>query len=64
MVAAIDSATSAAERRASFVADAVAARKAMLRSGQGYDANEVHTYLRKRASGEKPARPKVKPWRG
>jgi predicted transcriptional regulator len=64
MVAAIQSATAAAERRAAFVADALAARTAMLESGQGYDADDVHAYVRGRAAGEKLARPKAKPWRG
>jgi predicted transcriptional regulator len=64
MVAAIESATTAAERRASFVAEALAARSAMLDSGQGYDADDVHAYLRNRVSGKKSARPKAKPWRG
>lgn len=64
MVAAIESATTAAEQRASFVAEALAARSAMLDSGQGYDADEVHTYLQNRVSGKKSARPKAKPWRG
>lgn len=64
MVAAIDSAASAAELRATFLADALAERTAMLQSGQGYAAEEVHAYLRNRASGKKPAKPKAKPWRG
>jgi predicted transcriptional regulator len=64
MVAAIESATTAAEQRASFVAEALAARSAMRDSGQGYDADEVHAYLQKRVSGRKSARPKAKPWRG
>jgi len=64
MVAAIESATTAAEQRASFVAEALAARSAMLDHGQGYDADEVHAYLQNRVSGKKSARPKAKPWRG
>lgn len=64
MVAAIESATTAAERRAGFVADALAARTAMLESGQGYEADEVHAYLRSRVAGKKSPRPKAKPWRG
>ena len=64
MVAAIDSAATATELRATFVADALAARTAMLQSGQGYAADEVHAYIRNRVSGKKSARPKAKPWRG
>ena len=55
---------SAAEQRARFVAEAQAARKAALKSGEGYAADAVHAYMRARAAG-KPARPpKAVPWRG
>jgi predicted transcriptional regulator len=64
MLAAIESATTGAEQRASFVAEALAARTAMLDSGRGYDADDVHAYLRNRVSGKKSVRPKAKPWRG
>jgi hypothetical protein len=36
----------------------------MLASGKGYDAKEVHAYLKARLSGNKPAKPKAKSWRG
>ncbi|HRE17263.1 MAG TPA: CopG family transcriptional regulator [Rhodocyclaceae bacterium] len=64
MVQAIEQAASAAEHRAGFVASAQAARKQMLVTGKGYDAGEVHTYLKARVAGAKPAKPKAKPWRG
>lgn len=64
MVAAIESATTAAEQRAKFVAEALAARKTTLARGQGYDADEVHAYLRNRVAGKKSPRPKAKSWRG
>lgn len=64
MVQAIEHAATAAENRAAFVAQAEAARAAMLKSGKGYDADEVHAYLRARASGKKAAKPKAKSWRG
>lgn len=64
MVEAIRVAATVAEQRARFVADAQAARDAMLASGQGYDADEVHAYLRDRLSGRTPSQPKAKPWRG
>ena len=38
---ACEQAATAAERRARFVAEAQAARKEMLRTGKGYDADEV-----------------------
>ena len=64
MVEAIRTAATAAENRARFVAEALAARKAMLKSGRGFDADEVHAYVRARASGKAASRPKAKPWRG
>ena len=64
MVEAIRSAAAAAERRAGFVAQARAARTELVRSGKGYAADEVHAYLRLRASGKAAPKPKAKPWRG
>ena len=64
MIHAIDQAATAAERRASFVSDAQAAREQMLATGKGYDASEVHAYLKARLSGDKPAKPKARSWRG
>jgi predicted transcriptional regulator len=64
MVSAIDQATAIAEQRAEFVAAARSARDAMLKTGKGYPANEVHNYLKARAAGKKASRPKAKTWRG
>lgn len=64
MVQAIEQAATMAEQRAAFVAQAKAAHAAMLKSGKGHDADEVHAYLRSRAAGKKAAKPKAKPWRG
>ena len=64
MIHAIDQAATAAEQRASFVSDAQAAREQMLATGKGYDAGEVHAYLKARLSGDKPAKPKARSWRG
>lgn len=64
MLAAIESATIGAEQRAGFVAEALAARTALLDGGRGYDADEVHAYIRNRVSEKKTVRPKAKPWRG
>jgi predicted transcriptional regulator len=64
MVAAIEQATSAAEHRAAFIAEAERAHREMVESGLGYDADEVHSYLRDRVSGKRSPRPKAKPWRG
>lgn len=64
MVAAIEQATTAAERRAGFVAEAQAAREEMQRAGTGYDADEVQAYLQARVAGQAAVRPKAKSWRG
>jgi len=64
MVEAIRNAAKLAEKRAQFVADAVAARSAALQSGEGYAAEEVHAYLRAHAHGESLPKPKAASWRG
>jgi predicted transcriptional regulator len=64
MIQAIELAATAGERRASFVAEAQAAREQVLASGQGYDADEVHAYLKARVAGRKSTKPKAKSWRG
>ncbi len=63
MVEAIERQTALAEARKQFVADALAAEQAMLRSGKGYRAEEVHRYMQAKALGKKPVRPKAKAWR-
>ncbi|HSV58900.1 MAG TPA: hypothetical protein VLJ19_08385 [Variovorax sp.] len=63
MVDAIRAAALAAQRRADFVADAVAARADALASGKGYLGADVHVYLRARAQGKAPPKPKAKSWR-
>ncbi|RLJ68212.1 hypothetical protein [Sulfurisoma sediminicola] len=64
MVHAIEQAATAAERRAGFVAEAQAAREQMLKTGKGYDADEVHAHLKARVAGKKSAKPKARSWRG
>ncbi len=63
MLDAIREATTAAEQRAQFVAAAKAARNDTLHSGQGYAADEVHNYLRAKASGAAARKPKARSWR-
>lgn len=63
MVEAIRAAATAAEQRAVFVAEAVAAKAAFEQSGKGYDASQVHAYIKQRARGGKTARPKARTWR-
>ena len=62
MVQAIEQAATAAERRAAFVSEARSAREQMLKTGKGYDAEEVHAYLKARIAGNKPAKPKARSW--
>jgi predicted transcriptional regulator len=65
MIEAIEGATLAAEQRALFVADALSAREATVKSGLGFDVDAVHAWLRARVAGTKGARrPKAKRWRG
>lgn len=63
MIEAIERQTALAEARKQFVADALAAEQAMLHSGKGYRAEEVHRYMQARALGKKRTRPKAKAWR-
>lgn len=63
MVDAIRAAAAAAQKRADFVSDALAARAESLKSGKGYAASEVHAYLRARTEGKSPPKPRAKSWR-
>ena len=62
MVQAIERAATAAEWRVRFVSEAPAAREEMLSTGKGFDASEVHSYLKARIAGNNPAKPKAKSW--
>jgi predicted transcriptional regulator len=64
MVRAIELAATAAEQRANFVAEALSAREKMVKTGKGFDADEVHAYLKARITGEKATKPKARSWRG
>ena len=64
MIQAIERAATAGEQRAGFVAEAQAAREQTVKSGKGYDADEVHAYLKARITGKKSTKPKAKSWRG
>lgn len=52
------------ELRAEFAAAAQAALDETLQSGEGYDAKEVHDYLRAKAANKTTARPRATSWRG
>lgn len=62
MVDAIRIAAVAAEKRANFVADAMASRDEAITSGKGFSAADVHAYLRGRAQGKKLPKPKARSW--
>jgi predicted transcriptional regulator len=75
MVDAIRKTLEAAEKHAEFVEQAKAARKKMLKTGLGFEAGEVHGYLRERikaaalpvssasSTNAEVVAPKAKPWR-
>lgn len=64
MVEAIAVATTVAEQRSAFVAEALGARAEMINSGKGFDADDVHAWLRARAAGKTARKPRLKSWRG
>ena len=63
MVGAIEQAALAAEQRAAFIAEAKAAQLEMVRTGQGFDVDEVHAYIAARIAGEDLPRPRARNWR-
>lgn len=63
MLEAIAEKAELAEKRRSFVEDALEAEREMEASGLAYDAADVHQYLRARAQGKQPKRPQPKSWR-
>jgi predicted transcriptional regulator len=62
MVEALETHASLAEKRRAFIADARASMKEVGKTGLAYRAEDVHRYLRARASGKKPPRPKPVRW--
>ncbi len=63
MLGALERETQRAEQRRGFIADALAARVEVARTSTGYDASEVHAYLKARAAAVRAARPKACRWR-
>ncbi|MDD5248501.1 MAG: ribbon-helix-helix domain-containing protein [Rhodocyclaceae bacterium] len=63
MLNAIEQATTSTERRARFLEDAHGARNTLFETGKGFDADEVHAYMKSRATGKKAAKPKARSWR-
>ncbi|MDD5297207.1 MAG: hypothetical protein PHU46_09855 [Rhodocyclaceae bacterium] len=64
MIEAIEFAASAAEQRSGFFAEAKAAREQMLATGEGFDADEVHAYLKARIADKASRKPKTVSWQG
>lgn len=64
MVEAIEQAATLAEQRNAFIAEAQASLAQARETGEGYDAEEVHAYLKARLAGEDVPRPKAGKWRG
>lgn len=64
MLEAIEQQTEQQERRRRFVADALAAEEEVLRTGQAFEADEVHAALEARVRHGKAPRPKARAWRG
>ena len=62
MLRALEGRVDAMERYQEFLDDGVRADEAMLRSGLGYAANDVHDYLEARIQGRAGARPKPVRW--
>lgn len=63
MLRALAGQVEAAERYQAFLKDARRADAAMLRSGLGYAAEDVHKYVATLAAGRKTQRPKPVRWR-
>ena len=64
IVALLERGIEQAEQRASFVAEALAAREEFAKDQLGYDAEDLHRYLAQRAEGKKVRRPRPKKWPG
>jgi predicted transcriptional regulator len=58
MIEALEERVAQSEAYAAFMAEALEADREMTETGQGYDADEVHAYLRAIISGEEAERPK------
>lgn len=64
MLRALEGQVEAAERYQAFLQDGVRADEAMLRSGLGYAAEDVHAYLVSKVAGRRARRPRPVRWRG
>jgi predicted transcriptional regulator len=64
MLRALAGQVEATERYQAFLQDGVRADEAMLRSGLGYAAADVHAYLEAKVAGRRGRRPRPVRWRG
>ena len=64
MLRALEGQVEAAERYQAFLQDGIRADEAMLRSGLGYAADDVHAYLEAKVAGRRARRPRPARWRG
>jgi predicted transcriptional regulator len=62
MVSAIEQAATATEQRARFIDDAQLARREMIETAKGFDADDVHAYLKAKVSGKNATKPKARSW--
>lgn len=64
MLRALEGQVEATERYQAFLHDGIRADEAMLRSGLGFAADDVHAYLRAKVAGRRTRRPRPVRWRG
>ena len=64
MVDAIEQQTVLAEKRKTFVAAALSARRNFMRTGKGYALKDVRRYFAARVAGRPARKPRLKRWRG
>jgi predicted transcriptional regulator len=64
MLRALEGQVEAAERYQAFLRDGILADEAMLRSGLGYAADDVHAYLEAKVAGRRTRKPRQVRWRG
>jgi len=58
MIEALEAQARAAEKRRAFVADALAAEVRVKKTGLVFRSKDVHAYIRAKAAGSNPGRPK------
>jgi predicted transcriptional regulator len=64
MLRALEGQVEAAQRYEAFVREGIQADEAMLRSGLGYAAEDVHAYLAAKVAGRRARKPRPVRWRG